>query len=172
MIETTDHPASTHTRTRFETKLARKGWVSSPCAARGCRKSNYIGGLCYQHQAIVSNDVAHDLQAAGLDWDASHLQVSVNEALYVTATDTRASRAEYHLVHRLAMASILGRPLRAGENVHHVNGCRWDNEPRNLELWVTAQPSGQRPGDLAHYARRLLARYGTAAERSLFEAHQ
>jgi predicted amidophosphoribosyltransferase len=52
------------------------------------------------------------------------------------------------LEHRLVMAEILGRPLRKGENVHHKNGIRSDNSPANLELWVKAQPHGQRVSDI------------------------
>lgn len=62
--------------------------------------------------------------------------------------------------HRVVMERILGRPLRKGENVHHVNGCRWDNSPENLELWVTAQPAGQRPADLLAYAHAIIELYG------------
>ena len=61
--------------------------------------------------------------------------------------------------HRLAMATMLGRPLRSDESVHHRNGDRLCNEPWNLQLWSRWQPSGQLVEDKVDYAVRLLQRY-------------
>lgn len=61
--------------------------------------------------------------------------------------------------HRHVMEQMLGRQLVNGENVHHINGVRDDNRPENLELWVSSQPSGQRPPDLVAWAHEILRRY-------------
>ena len=45
----------------------------------------------------------------------------------------RYSDSDY-LVHRRAKEKELGRRLKKGEIVHHINGDRLDNRPGNLEL--------------------------------------
>lgn len=61
--------------------------------------------------------------------------------------------------HREVAERILGRPLRKGENCHHVNGDRTDNSPGNIEIWSTSQPAGQRIEDKVAWAYELLALY-------------
>lgn len=61
--------------------------------------------------------------------------------------------------HTVVMSATLGRGLVAGENVHHRNGVKHDNRPDNLELWVSAQPAGQRVDDVVEWAEHMLRLY-------------
>ena len=53
-------------------------------------------------------------------------------------------------MHRLVAEEVLGRPLRAGEVVHHRDGDRTNNDPGNLQVL----PSQRHHMVLEHVARR------------------
>ena len=68
--------------------------------------------------------------------------------------------------HRILMEGMLGRELLPEENVHHKNGIRDDNSLKNLELWSSSQPSGQRVQDKVAWAKSILALYEPSALRA------
>lgn len=76
-----------------------------------------------------------------------------------------AGAAGYVREHILVMEKMIGRYLLPGENVHHRNGVRDDNRPANLELWLIAQPAGQRAIDLLAWAREIVAMYEPVEQR-------
>lgn len=45
------------------------------------------------------------------------------------------------------------------EQVHHKNGDRSDNRLKNLELWTTSQPAGQRVKDKLKWAKEFIKIY-------------
>ncbi|MCA1831834.1 MAG: HNH endonuclease [Actinomycetota bacterium] len=71
----------------------------------------------------------------------------------------RAAKSGYVFQHILVMENVLGRNLLPDETIHHRNGIRDDNRPKNLELWVRPQPSGIRVADAIEWAREILSRY-------------
>lgn len=145
-------------------KASERRPTGSPCKHPGCDGVTQLGsafGLCSAHYVRMKK---------GQDMSAPVARVRqkikrINKDGYVSWADRsspHASNKDSGLVleHRVVMSDVLGRLLLPGENVHHKNGNRSDNRPENLELWVTMQPSGQRPEDLVAMAKEILARYG------------
>lgn len=151
------------------------------CAAPGCSNRVNARGMCSTHYAHWRADMAPTCTVEGCiepavsrGWCSKHYDRwrhhgdPIAALLRPARGEGKPNRKGYRVVmidgrrmpeHRHVMERVIGRPLIADENVHHKNGDRIDNDPANLELWSTMQPSGKRATDLVAYARAILDRY-------------
>lgn len=136
-------------------RLRRTGTTDRPsCGVDGCVSEAQALGLCDKHHLAykATTDVVSRKTAPSTPKPPKsprpHKPPETHRGDYVTVRGRGA--------HRIIMEHVLGRKLSPWENVHHRNGIRNDNSPDNLELWVVAQPSGQRPEDLAEW---VVAKY-------------
>ena len=133
------------------------------CSVMGCKNEARARGWCSMHYGRhrLNGDVNWKPEGrreygSGKDWhEAPHGYIVRFEP-----TNPQAGPNGQVYQHRHVMAAHLDRRLKPHENVHHINGNRADNRIENLELWITSQPSGQRPQDLLDYARAIIAEYG------------
>lgn len=131
------------------------------CSVDGCEGVVIANGLCSKH---YERSRKHGDPLKISDRYAAKFEKSIDSNGYVLVPKKGHKNAVRNGCripeHRLVMSEFLGRPLRKNENVHHINGDKTDNRIENLELWVVAQPKGQRPQDLVDFAKSILKKYG------------
>lgn len=137
------------------------------CKYPGCGRKHEGWGFCQPHLARSRNGnldapirVKTTVRLTGYDGTEWISSGNPNASGYVIFYTPCSGSRKYRAEHRIVMENALGRGLVKGEEVHHLNGVRYDNRRENLELWNTSQPSGQRVEDKVAWAKEILALYG------------
>lgn len=128
------------------------------CLFEDCDNPAYCKDMCNGHYQRNRNGVDSE-RPIGKAWREYPFKF-VNSRGYVIVRHSRDFSGDI-AEHRMVMEEVIGRPLAAGENVHHKNGVKTDNRPGNLELWSVSQPAGQKVSDKIRWAKEILEEYGT-----------
>lgn len=133
------------------------------CGNLTCERFAQTGGYCDTHKRWFDKtgdaNVRPPQQRTGPRPGSRKSPITPKNYILKYVTDHPYLKDGNQFEHRVVMSEALGRPLLPLENVHHKNGDRHDNRIENLEIWSTAQPSGQRIEDKIDYALEILAQY-------------
>jgi hypothetical protein len=70
-------------------------------------------------------------------WKGGHYQNGRDDYVYLLRPDhPNADKRGYVREHVYVMSTVLGRPIKKSEVVHHINGVRDDNRPENLVVTI------------------------------------
>jgi hypothetical protein len=136
------------------------------CTFPGCDKPHARWGLCTGHAAQQQR--GQELRPLGEPWrfpaNPEGRWVDPKGYVYIKCPvpnhPNAKSKAGWIAEHVWVMTQMLGRPLRKGESVHHLNNIKHDNRPENLQLWHIHQPRGAAVEDTVSWARWFLREYG------------
>lgn len=155
-------------RTHYDALMASKELLPirtgarKSCAVEGCQAISQARGWCVKHYnrwRRQGDPLVNMRGKRGHRSPIGALRVMPSGYIRIKVGDN-----DWRSAHRYVMEQHLGRPLLDGENVHHKNGDPSDNRLENLEIWVTSQPSGQRPVDIVTF---WVSRYPDLAHAAL-----
>jgi hypothetical protein len=137
---------------RSRLNCRRRRW----CRTAGCITVAESKGFCPKHYSRWKRNGSDQVRRKRANGEGCY---SDGYRLVYNPGHANATKDGYVREHVLVMTERLGRPLVKGETVHHKNGIRDDNRPKNLELRIKAHGSGQSVTDRIADALWILEQY-------------
>jgi len=122
------------------------------CSIEGCDKPLDSNGMCGMHAQRVRRYGDANYVTSDEEWKRR-----CREAALIRWGDqvkpTTYRKLHNRHAHRAIAEQMLGRPLRKGEIVHHIDGNKHNNDPNNLQVMTQAEHIALHRAEMQEAAR-------------------
>ena len=124
-------------------------YIERECSIDGCNRIVRMHGLCSMHNQRFKDDEGKWKNPKRLkNMPGEGYLDKYGYVRYYRPDHPNSAKNGSVYGHVIEMSKKLGRQLFPFEKVHHIDGNRSNNNPENLEVWMTGHPYGQRVKDL------------------------
>lgn len=111
-----------------------------PCCVAGCEKfaEAKSGGMCGMHAQRVRRYGDPHYVTSEADWKRLCREAQL-ERVGDNVKPTTYRKLHNRHAHRVIAEEMLGRPIKRGEIVHHIDGDKHNNDPSNLQVMTQSE---------------------------------
>ena len=123
---------------RFASQIKKRNFCSKRCLASfSSKEGNPLGYMTLKDYSGVSRHMAELNRTLNPKRMTAETREKLRQARLGCGEGKTYTKTYSRHTHRVVAEEMLGRPLRPGEVVHHIDGDRRNNNPSNLKVFVS-----------------------------------
>lgn len=118
---------------RYPSQVKAHNFCSRACGGKYASKEHNPEGYAKYRDFSINSGRMHEMNIAmNPERMTAETRAKISDARYGTGDRTLYRKRNGRHVHRTVAEQKIGRPLKPGEVVHHIDGNKENNDPENL----------------------------------------